>query len=49
MIDYWMSFWKLCLIGVITAFGLLAVITTFGGAADLRRMFQKLNEDGPKE
>ena len=49
MTDIWMSVWKFCLIGVIVAFGLLAVITTIGGAADLKRMFQRLDEEKPEK
>jgi hypothetical protein len=40
----WLLVWKACLVGVLIAFAVMAVAVTVGGAADIRRLLERLKE-----
>lgn len=41
---FWIGLWKVCLIGALVLFAILAVTVTIGGARDLKKLFQRLKE-----
>ena len=42
---FWIAFWKYCLIVALILFFALAIFVTIGGARDIRKLFQRLDED----
>ena len=44
----WMLLWKVVLLTSIGLFAVMAVITTIGGAFDIRRLFARLRERDEK-
>jgi hypothetical protein len=45
MTALWMALWKVCLVAGISAFVVMAVLVTFGGAFDIRRLLKSLRDD----
>ena len=41
----WMTIWKFVLVISLTLFALLTIVTTVLGAGDVRRLFQRLEDD----
>ena len=41
----WSIIWASCLIGSLAIFAVVAVVVTIGGAADLRRMLRRLDDE----
>ena len=45
----WMLLWKIVLLFTVTCFAVMTVVVTIGGAFDVRRLFQRLQEDKDKD
>ncbi len=41
----WIAIWKVVLLSSLALFALLTVVTTVRGAGDVRRLFQRLEEE----
>lgn len=41
----WMLLWKIVLLISLFLFAIVAVVTTIGGAFDIRKLFRRLRED----
>ncbi len=41
----WVSIWKVVLVVSLALFAMLTIITTLLGAADIRRLFRRLNDE----
>ena len=41
----WELFWKIVLIGVVSAFALMSVLVTVLGARDIRKLLKRLKDD----
>ena len=47
--EFWITLWKITLIGGIGAFAILAVWVSIGGYFDIKKMFKKINERHAEE
>lgn len=45
----WELFWKIVLIGVVSAFAIMAVLVTVLGGRDVRKLLVKLREEKDEE
>ncbi len=43
--NLWITLWQNCLLFSLVAFTIMAIIVTFGGAMDIKKMLKKLNEE----
>lgn len=43
----WALLWKIVLLASLLMFAVVAVVTTIGGASDIRKLFRRLQEDDP--
>ncbi len=43
--EFWIGFWKFCLIAAMSLFFIMAIFVTVGGARDIRKPFQRLDEE----
>jgi len=41
----WVLLWKIVLLISLLLFAVVAVVTTIGGASDIRKLFRRLRED----
>lgn len=46
--DFWVLLWKAVLVVGMTAFAGMAVWVTIGGARDIKRLFERLDEEHRK-
>ena len=44
-LDFWITLWKIVLIGGCGLFGTMAVWVTIGGYYDIKRLFARMAED----
>lgn len=44
-IEFWIFLWQVLLIVALVLFGIMAVVVTIGGAADILRLLKTLRED----
>ncbi|MCA9119403.1 MAG: hypothetical protein H6822_05810 [Planctomycetaceae bacterium] len=45
----WMLLWKIVLFVAVACFAIMTVVVTIGGALDVRRLFNKLEEEQRKD
>jgi len=43
-LEFWITLWKIVLIGGVGLFAALAIVVTIGGALDVRQLFRTLRE-----
>jgi Sec-independent protein translocase protein TatA len=48
-LSFWITLWKIVLIGGLILFGSMAVWVTIGGAFDIRRLFQRIIQSHEQE
>ena len=41
----WVLLWKVVFVASVVLFAIVAVVTTIGGASDIRKLFRRLQED----
>ena len=46
---FWATLWKILLVFGVGAFALMAIGVTIGGAADIKRLFARINADHERE
>ncbi len=42
---FWETLWKICLIGSVGTFMVMAIVVTIGGASDIKHLLQRLKDD----
>ena len=47
--EFWIAFWKYTLIIALSIFFIAAVVVTFFGALDIKKLFKTLNEEHQSE